>query len=150
MANIVTPDMGNNEYEVHPYDSLPEVDTKLLSTLSKIMARNDAQNRFLFVRADNTGRLLVSTSAAEVTVAAHSAVNVTVAGQTLLNANTARVAFLVQNLGAADIYIRLDAIPSLALGIKLAPNDNFVDDTYVGAVSAITLVGNADVRIMEY
>lgn len=82
--------------------------------------------------------------------AANSVATVGVASVTLLAANNNRDYLLIQNLGAANIYVTFGAAATVAGGIEIQPGGNYeplkAPRTSVTAIS--TAAGN-DVRIVE-
>lgn len=147
---ILRPDLGNLEAEVEPYISLPDVDEAIGQSLSRLIGWDENNNIFRFLRCDKFGRVLTAGSDVDVLSPTQSAKSVDITDDILLNANSQRKAYIVQNLGAADIYLGFGSNIAIASRLKVPVDGVFSDTMFNGEIHAITSVGSSDVRVTEY
>jgi glucose/arabinose dehydrogenase len=151
MADLSTTNQGFNDTEnsLHPYSPNIKVDNFIQQALSRLMGFDALNHIWRNLKTDQDGRLYVSTSASQNATAVNSAVTVAQVSIQLLAANPNRKQLVIQNLGANNIFFTYGATAIAATGIAVQNNQTYIDNSYVGVVTAISLVGNNDVRILE-
>lgn len=147
---FIYPDLGNLEAERDPYESQPKVENNMGQSLSRLIGFDVNNGTFRFLICDRFGRLLTTGVDADVTEATQKAVSVDTTDDVLLNQNSARKAYIVQNLGAADIFLAFGSNLAIASRFKVPVDGVFSDTLFVGELHAITSLGSADVRVVEY
>ena len=147
--NVTKEGFGVEDLDPTGANFLPELSDDIQRTLARLLGFHETSAKFKLLLCDTDGRLLVSSSATQASTATNSVQTVDATGETLLNDNTSRKQYIIQNLGTADIYITFGDTPATATGFKLVPDAVFADDVYTGKVTAITVSGSADVRIVE-
>lgn len=133
-----------------PNPVLPEVDEKIQQAITRLLGWDTNNELWRSLLTDQDGRLLVSTSVTQGQSAVQTAVSVGVATVQLIGINTSRRLIMIQNLGAAAIYINFGNPGSLTTGFQIPSNGVFIDDHFLGAINAISAAAANDVRVTEF
>jgi len=133
-------------FERNPY---PEISEDVQQTLSRLLGYDLGNGIYRRLLCDSDGRLYVSTSVTQGAVAVNSAVTVSLASIQLAAANGSRKSIYIQNLGANAIYVNYGATASIVTGLQIPSGGTFIEDRYLGIITAIALVAGNDVRIVE-
>lgn len=141
---------GNTDLGLTPYVPFPDIDEKIQQTISRLLGWDYLSDIYRSLIVDSDGRLLVSSSPTKADSGNNSAVTVDNVGVTLLANNPLRKSYVIQNLGVNIVYIQFGNTPLTTTGIALDTNGILTDDIYTGIITAITSVGNSDVRIVEF
>jgi hypothetical protein len=64
-------------------------------------------------------------------------------------ASAGRQSILVQNTGPEPVYVGFDSSVTSANGVEIAAGGTYADETYAGALYAITASGGSDIRFQE-
>ena len=142
---------GFNRYQggFNPYDVSPNVSEDIQQTLSRLVGWDIAGEQWRDIIVDSDGRVLTSSGATVATIAAHSNPTVGLVSVALLPSNPDRNSFTIFNNSGNDIEIQYAATAVLGQGIVLKPSVLFIEDTWSGAVSAISSVAANNVRVLE-
>lgn len=139
------------DLNLDPFTTEPKVSLDIDQTLARLLGFDYAGEQFRLVRVDADGRLLISSSETNTTSAQNSQATVTELGATLLSANPSRRQYIIQNLGDDPIYLNFGGTSDTTIDLQLPSNGIFIDDIYLGVVSALVEAGiSCDVRIVEY
>lgn len=143
------PGFGNTDLQTTIIDHYPEIEDKIVQTLSRLMGFDNANQLYRQLLADADGRLLVSSSPTQATIAVNSAAVVGIVSSQILAANNSRRSAYIQNLGGVPIYIAYGIPAAIATGLQIPVGGIFIEDRYLGAINAISTVAAQDVRIVE-
>jgi hypothetical protein len=90
---------------------------------------------------------------ANTAVPVHTTVAVATSSGQLLAANANRSKLIMSNVGANNIYVRMDGgVASATTGILIAPGATLIDDLGVSplAITAIAATGATNLVVVEY
>jgi len=150
MAKSQVENINDTDLSLVPNPVLPDIDEKLGQTFSRLMVWDSAARKWRKALSDTDGRVLVSTSVTQGTVVNQPQVNVALVSIQLLAANSARRLMIIQNLGANAIFVTFGTPALAASGLQIPSGGVFIDDHFLGIVTAIALVGSNDTRIVEF
>lgn len=150
MAVLVGSEWGQYDFIYRPQQKQPKLNLDLETNISILVGYFPSGNRFGRVLVDTDGRLLVTTGASKTGTGNTSAVVVGVASVALLADNPNRRSYAIKNLGANMIYLGFGTGGVVATGYPVLPNQEFADDTFTGAINAISSVAGNDVRVLEF
>lgn len=77
------------------------------------------------------------------------AVEATTTSGTVAAANPTRVSVLIYNVGAATAYLEPTSAATVAGSMPVPAGTSFEEREFVGAITAITASGTADLRVWE-
>lgn len=149
MAESYKDGFGNTDLQLDPYDKKPTISDNIQQTIARLLGWHAASLTYKTILADTDGRLLVSSSPTQSALATSSQANVLLVSVQLLAANPNRKQYILENLGANPIFLGFGSNAIAASGFSLPSGGIFADDVWVGAITAIALVGSNDVRIVE-
>jgi len=75
--------------------------------------------------------------------------DVSTAAVEVVAASADRQSVLVQNTGPETVYVGFDASVTAANGVEIAAGGTYADETYAGALYAVTASGTTDIRFQE-
>lgn len=127
----------------------PELDEKLLQSLSRLLAWDYANESWQMIISDNDGRLLVSTSPTKASSNVSSNPNITTVASNILTENPDRKQAIIQNTGGVSVYLGFGETATITKGFLLIPDAIFISDVWLGYISAITATGTSTLSIQE-
>lgn len=150
MAIPLVENFNNTEAQLAPNPLFPTVSEDVIQTLTRLLAQDINNGIFRFLRADQDGRLLVTSSAVQVSTSQQPVVSVSTVAINLLPQNTSRHVFIVQNLGTNPIELFFGITPVFGNGLQVPANGVFIDDHYLGKIDAIAGSGSNSTRVVEF
>lgn len=150
MAKKTTQEGFNNtDIGLAPYSPDVNISDDIQRSLAQPLVWDSNSKLWRKQIGDSDGRIYVSTSPTQTATAVNSAVSVTTSSTPVLSVNPIRKQFILQNLGASDVYITFGS-PSVATqGYRLASGASYADNVYTGVITARTLTGTGDLRVTE-
>jgi hypothetical protein len=76
-------------------------------------------------------------------------VTVTATAARIRSANSSRRSLLLQNNGTVDVFVGFSSTVTTSTGVLLAPDQNWFEEDYVGAVYALVASGTAPLIYAE-
>lgn len=152
MSDLHTTNDGFNTLDLglQPYQKDIVIADKLDQALARLLGFDVNNKTWRTLKTDSDGRLYVTTAPTQTNVAPQSNPTVGLAQSAILAANPSRKLMIIQNLGAAPIYIGFGNNITTATGFQIAAGQTFIDDHFLGVVNAISGVAAQDVRIVEF
>lgn len=143
------PGFADTDLQIDDREFYPEIQPGIIQTLSRLMGFDSSNSRYRALLADVDGRLLVSTSATQGSVAVNSQVNVGVASGQVVAANASRKSVYMFNLGTVNIYVNYGNPAIVASSFPILPNTGIFEDRYLGVINAISTIAAQDLRVIE-
>lgn len=125
---------NDSDLELNPYVQEPLVMDTIQQSLARILGWSDDEIRWLRLRCDTDGRLLVSAAQSKVSLATISQLTMTGGTDAALADNPTRKAFTIQNKGAAIMKLSYVTPVGASNFFTIASNGIFSNDVYTGAV----------------
>jgi hypothetical protein len=110
------------------------------------MSRNQQIQNFIDALEQATG---VSVTSPVAQTGAYGQQDVSTTAVEVVAANTDRQSALLQNTGPEAVYVGFDSSVTAANGVEIAAGGTYADETYSGALYAITSSGTTDIRFQE-
>jgi len=150
MSKSIKANVNRTDLALNPNPVQPDVDEKLIQSFARLLIWDSSNEIWKLALSDADGRLLVTTSATQASVANQPQINVALVSIQLLAANPSRRLVIIQNLGANPIFVNFGSTALAASGLQIGSGQTFIDDHTNGVINAIALVGSNDVRIVEF
>lgn len=129
-------DEGFNDIDLtlQPYIRQPYLSDVIQQVLGRFLGWNNAQKRWIRLRADSDGRLMVSTNPAQVSVATVTRITLAGSDELLMAANTSRKMWRIFNQGSSSVKICFDTSIGSANYFTVGAGGTYSDENYLGAV----------------
>ncbi len=150
MPKAITKNLASEDIEYEDFHAQPQVSFDIQKTLARLLAWNEQTERFVRLRADAAGRLIVSPGGAEEASFNIDVYTVSNVAQQILSYRTNRQRVRLLNCGSVTIYVGSSASVTNATGWPIAPGEEFIEDLYTGNLYAICYGGSPVLLVLDY
>lgn len=146
--NITDPNLNRVAWNVNRHKDNPEVTDELTQTIARIVGYDTGNKLYRFLRCDNEGDLIVSSSSFVSNLGYVDKINVPTSSTEIAPTNYNRKQINIRNNGANNLYIAFNSDATVADGYLLKPDEVWESDHFTGQVTAISDGGTNDVRVL--